>query len=125
MSDKLDMSSISYVGPLSEDEYLNVVLGIQKAMAVEPFQPSLVDAVKLLSDWRTLTNEIERLRVELHRVAESRRGQRERADRMQTALLKIEEIVTRPDMASDPTFVVTAVYNLTIEALGNDKEWQR
>ena len=43
-------------------------------------------------------------------------------ERLRAALLKIEEIVTRPDMASDHTFVVTAVYNLAIEALGRDKD---
>jgi hypothetical protein len=55
------MRPISYVGPMSEDEYLGVVLRIQQAMAIEPFQPDLVDVVKLLSDWRTLTNQVERL----------------------------------------------------------------
>jgi hypothetical protein len=48
---------------MTEDEYLDTVERIQKAMAVEPFQPSVIDVVKLLSDWRTLRNEIKRLRA--------------------------------------------------------------
>lgn len=37
---------------MSEDEYLAIVERIQQAMAIEPFQPSVIDVVKLLSDWR-------------------------------------------------------------------------
>lgn len=51
----------SYIGPMSEDEYLEVVLHIQKAMAIEPFRPLLADTLKLLADWRTLTTENQRL----------------------------------------------------------------
>ncbi len=55
---------VSYVGPMSEDEYLALVERIQQAMAIEPFRPPLIDVVKLLSDWRDLSNQNERLRVE-------------------------------------------------------------
>ena len=54
---------ISYVGPMSEDDYLAIVQRIQQAMAIEPFRPPLIDVVKLLSDWRDLTNQNERLRA--------------------------------------------------------------
>jgi hypothetical protein len=58
----------SYQGPMPEDDYLALVLRIQQAMAIEPFQPSVIDVVKLLSDWRDLSNGIERLRDGLVRA---------------------------------------------------------
>lgn len=61
-SEPVNVENISYRGPMSEDDYLALVLRIQQAMAIEPFQPDIVDVVKLLSDWRTLTNDNERLR---------------------------------------------------------------
>jgi hypothetical protein len=57
-----DANPVSYVGPMSEEDYLAVVEHIQQAMAIEPFCPPLIDVVKLLSDWRDLSSEIERLR---------------------------------------------------------------
>jgi hypothetical protein len=56
---------------LSEDEYLTIVEHIQQAMCI--------DVVALIGDWQVLHREIERLRAELHRVAESRRAVRETA----------------------------------------------
>ena len=55
---------------------------------VEPF-------VALVED------EINRLRTELHRVAEGRRGQRERADRLQASLSEILESFTEPGDNND------------------------
>lgn len=52
---------VSYVGPMSEGEYLAAVERIQQAMAIEPFRPPLVDVVKLLADWRVLRNDADRL----------------------------------------------------------------
>lgn len=62
----------SYQGPMSEDDYLAVVERIQQAMAIEPFQPSVVDVVKLLSDWRDLSNA-------KHMLAEEREAWKARA----------------------------------------------
>lgn len=56
-----DVAHISYRGPMSEEDYLALVLRIQQAMAIEPFAPDLVDVVKLLADWRTLTDKTQEL----------------------------------------------------------------
>jgi hypothetical protein len=70
----MDLEGISYHGPMSEDDYLDVVLRIQQAMAIEPFQPSVVDVVKLLADWRDHNAEIERLRAALQAVLDDQEG---------------------------------------------------
>jgi len=59
---------VSYVGPMSEDDYLATVERIQQAMAIEPFRPPLIDVVKLLSDWRDLSNQNKRQRAALVQI---------------------------------------------------------
>ena len=75
-----------YTSLMSEDEYLALVERIQQAMCIEPFRPDVTDVVMLIGEWQVQHHEIERLRTELHRVAEGRRGQRERADGLRAAL---------------------------------------
>jgi hypothetical protein len=58
----MDTEHISYHGPMSEHDYLDVVEHIQKAMAIEPFRPPLVDVLMLLSDWRDLTRVVDAAR---------------------------------------------------------------
>jgi hypothetical protein len=65
MMDK-STNPVSYVGPMSEEDYLAVVERIQQAMAIEPFRPPLIDVVKLLSDWRDLSNQNERLKTTIN-----------------------------------------------------------
>jgi hypothetical protein len=52
---------------MTEDEYLDLVERIQKAMMIEPFRPDVADVVTLIGNWQTHAREIERLRA----VAES------------------------------------------------------
>jgi hypothetical protein len=47
---------------MSEHDYLDVVEHIQKAMAIEPFRPPLIDVLMLLSDWRDLTRVVDAAR---------------------------------------------------------------
>jgi hypothetical protein len=61
---------ISYHGTMAENDYLDLVLRIQKAMVIEPFQPSVIDVVKLLSDWRDWSRENERLRAALQEIVD-------------------------------------------------------
>jgi hypothetical protein len=60
---------------MSEDDYLATVERIQQAMAIEPFCPPLIDVLKLLSDWRGLSNQNERLRADLESVVADRDAQ--------------------------------------------------
>jgi hypothetical protein len=85
---------VSYVGPMSEDDYLATVERIQQAMAIEPFRPPLIDVVKLLSDWRDLSNQNERLReVEIKSLEAECDAHIETIERLRHALVQIENWV--------------------------------
>lgn len=86
---------LSYRGPMSEDAYLALVERIQKAMVIEPFQPSVVDVVKLLSDWRDWSREIKQLKEDAFLGAEHFR---ETTNAMSA---EIEQLRTLLDAASD------------------------
>lgn len=74
---------------LTEKDYLDIVERIQQAMCIEPFQPDVTDVISLIGAWRVQQQEIDRLRTELHRVSESRRGQRERAERAEQEIERL------------------------------------
>jgi hypothetical protein len=54
---------------LSEDEYLDIVENIQKAMMIEPFRPDMTDVVALIGAWRLQNNEIRQLRAMIDEIA--------------------------------------------------------
>jgi hypothetical protein len=92
----MNHADVSYHGPMSEDDYLDVVLRIQQAMAIEPFQASLVDVVKLLADWREHNTEIRQLRTKLDLLRECLRpGLEDAPDGPATFLRAARKIVGR------------------------------
>lgn len=61
----------SYKGPMTEDEYLAIVLRLQEVMAVEPTPASVIDIARLLVDWREWERQVTQLRTALMGLVEA------------------------------------------------------